>query len=166
MEPIPTYTHNHEHSNSRPHPIRSRYWVPSFLSALILENNSSDARDHCANERNFLSYLRLSVYLALCGTAFMVSFDLDNKPQAMKPLTSTYIGIMFWCLGILCLGSGLWNYLRSLRKYSQQIIIVQSGWVTQLILIAIAASICGVCFFLAIQPRYKPQSLLIQSLNF
>src|SRR4051812_18286857 len=48
------------HIESQRHIFLSR----PYCGALLFENSTSDARDHCANERTFLSWLRLSMYLA------------------------------------------------------------------------------------------------------
>lgn len=52
-----------------------------WLGALIFDNEASDARDHCANERTFLSWLRLSVYMAIVSVAIVLSFHLKSEPS-------------------------------------------------------------------------------------
>jgi uncharacterized membrane protein YidH (DUF202 family) len=51
-----------------------------LLGALLFKNEASDARDHCANERTFLSWMRLAVYMAVVSIAIILSFHLKNKP--------------------------------------------------------------------------------------
>ncbi|GME23054.1 hypothetical protein GTA08_BOTSDO05462 [Neofusicoccum parvum] len=48
---------------------------------LLFANNTSDARDHCANERTFLSWLRLAVYMAIVSVAIVISFHLKAQPS-------------------------------------------------------------------------------------
>lgn len=72
-----------------------------LLGPLLFENNASDARDHAANERSrfeyshwrslyngladldiaFLSWLRLSVYMAIVSVAIVMSFHLKTEPS-------------------------------------------------------------------------------------
>jgi hypothetical protein len=71
-----------------------------FLGVLLFDNVSSDARDHAANERSklsiiaekyvlanddaaFLSWLKLSVYMAIVSVAITMSFHLKSKPSSL-----------------------------------------------------------------------------------
>lgn len=130
--------HNTENSGSI---FRSR---PIF-GALLFENSSSDARDLCANERTFLSYLRLSVSMAILSMALVISFSFETPRFHVKPRLSQSLGLTFWCLGVICLCLGLGTYLKTVTKFSHSAVIVQSGWKTQFTLAAVAALICCVC---------------------
>jgi hypothetical protein len=68
-----------------------------YFGVLLFDNVSSDARDHAANERSalypmisqtwlirceaFLSWLKLSVYMAIVSVAIVLSFHLKSKPS-------------------------------------------------------------------------------------
>jgi hypothetical protein len=70
-----------------------------FLGVLLFDNVSSDARDHAANERSrsrtaqrecvtdgtvaFLSWLKLSVYMAIVSVAIVMSFHLKSQPSVL-----------------------------------------------------------------------------------
>ncbi|KFY90473.1 hypothetical protein V500_05172 [Pseudogymnoascus sp. VKM F-4518 (FW-2643)] len=121
------------------------WWTP-----LIFENDSSDARDHCANERTFLSYLRLSVYMSVVSIAIILSFHLKDEPSDFELRMALPLGIVFWCLGLLCLVLGFGNYVKTMTLYSKRVALVQSGWKTQTTFGLVAASIVAVCIlFLA-----------------
>lgn len=38
--------------NSRGHEAENAFWIWPFSAPLLFENETSDARDHCANERS------------------------------------------------------------------------------------------------------------------
>ncbi|TVY80358.1 hypothetical protein LSUE1_G003750, partial [Lachnellula suecica] len=110
----------------------------------------SDARDHCANERTFLSYLRLALYMSIVSIAIVVSFHLKSQPSKLELRMAKPLGIIFWVLSVACLCLGFGNYVKTVNKYSRRAAIVQTGWKTQTILTVIAFSIVGVCIlFLA-----------------
>ncbi|KAF2842244.1 hypothetical protein M501DRAFT_401358 [Patellaria atrata CBS 101060] len=119
-----------------------------LLGPLLFENNSSDARDHAANERTFLSWLRLSVYMAIVSTAIVLSFHLKRQPTVMEKRFALPFGIIFWLLSVACLASGLANYIATVTKYSQRRALVQSGWKTQMVFTVVATAIVAACILL------------------
>jgi len=126
------------------------FCVPPFLGPLLFDNKDSDARDHCANERTFLSYLRLSLYMAVVSIAIVISFHLKTQPTKLELRMAQPLGIIFWFLSFCCLALGIGNYLKTVNKYSRRVAIVQTGWKTQTIFSIVALSIVGVCvLFLA-----------------
>ncbi|KAI5818596.1 hypothetical protein BZA77DRAFT_243331, partial [Pyronema omphalodes] len=116
-----------------------------FVSALVFENTASDARDHCANERNFLSWLRVSMYMCIVSMAIILSFQLKTSPSPAEKKMAMPMGIVFWFLSIVCLCAGLANYLKTIEKYSKKAAIVQSGAKTQTVFTFVSASIIGAC---------------------
>lgn len=115
-------------------------WAP-----LLFSNISSDARDHCANERTFLSWLRLSVYLAVVAVAIFVNFHLKHQPSGLEERLSHPLGIIFWVLSLACLASGMANYMRTVTKYAGRRALVQSGIKTQVIFGVVASAIIAAC---------------------
>lgn len=83
-----------------------------LFGPLLFENQTSDARDHCANERTFLSYLRLSIYMAIVSVAIVLSFHLKSQPTPAELAMATPLGVVFWLLSVACLLAGLGNYIR------------------------------------------------------
>ncbi|MCJ1378573.1 hypothetical protein MMC17_001672 [Xylographa soralifera] len=126
IRPVDESEYETPSSPSHPHPL------PLF-SPLLIPNNSSDARDHCANERTFLSWLRLSIYMAVVSVAIVVSFHLKNQPTAIERQIALPVGLTFWALSLACLASGAANYVQTVRKYARRRALVQSGWKTQLV---------------------------------
>lgn len=119
--------------SSSSHPFLAR---PVF-APLLFPNESSDARDHCANERTFLSWLRLSVYMSIVSVAIIISFHLKSEPTSIEKRIALPVGLIFWLLSLACLGSGLANYVKTVTKYSRRQALVQSGWKTQVVCISI-----------------------------
>ena len=109
------------------------FLISPFVSPLLFENNSSDARDHLANERTFLSWLKLSVYMAIVSVAIMISFHLKNEPSVMEMRIALPVGLVFWALSFACLGNGCANYVKTVAKYGRRAALVQSGWKTQVV---------------------------------
>ncbi|KAL1303739.1 hypothetical protein AAFC00_007083 [Neodothiora populina] len=124
---------------------RSVFVQRPLFGALLFDNNDSDARDHCANERTFLSWLRLSVYMAIVSIAILISFHLKHEPTPLERRFSLPFGILFWFLSLACLASGTANYIKTVSRYSQRRALVQSGWKTQVVFTVIAAAIVAAC---------------------
>lgn len=116
-------------SSSTSHLFLSR---PIF-APLLFPNESSDARDHCANERTFLSWLRLSIYMAVVSVAIIISFHLKSQPTSIERRIALPVGLIFWLLSIACLASGVANYVKTVTKYSRRQALVQTGWKTQVV---------------------------------
>ncbi|KAF2637064.1 hypothetical protein P280DRAFT_492691 [Massarina eburnea CBS 473.64] len=116
-----------------------------WLGVLLFDNDSSDARDHAANERTFLSWLRLAVYMAIVSVAITISFHLKSQPTALEKRFSLPFGIIFWVLSVACLISGLANYIKTVAQYSRRTALVQTGWKTQVVFTIVATTIVAAC---------------------
>ncbi|KAF9881562.1 duf202 domain-containing protein [Colletotrichum karsti] len=132
------------------HAGKSTFLAWPIFGPLLFQNETSDARDHCANERTFLSYLRLSVYMSIVSVAIVLSFHLKSEPSQLELRMAKPLGIIFWCLAVSCLCLGLGNYIKTVNKYSRKAAIVQTGWRTQLVLSIVALSIVGTCIVLLV----------------
>ncbi|KAL7938187.1 hypothetical protein V8C35DRAFT_291154 [Trichoderma chlorosporum] len=122
---------------------------------LLFINESSDARDHCANERTFLSYLRLSIYMAIVSVAITVSFHIKGTPSDLERQVAKPLGAIFWILSVVTLALGAGNYIRTVNLYGRRAAIVQSGWKTQVGLGGIAVSIIGTCIILLVIDKVR-----------
>ncbi|KAG0642092.1 hypothetical protein HOY80DRAFT_681546 [Tuber brumale] len=130
-----------------------------FISPLVFENNASDARDHCANERNFLSWLRLSMYLCIVSVAVVISFHFKHEPSELEKGLSLPLGICFWVLSLVCLFAGLGNYLKTIGMYSKKAALVQSGSKTQFVMAIVAVAVVAACvLFLSIHAKRTPDT--------
>lgn len=139
-----------QHQLLRPNRRHPEGTLDLFLSRplyapLLFSNVSSDARDHCANERTFLSWLRLAVYLAIVAVAIFINFHLKNQPSSLEQNMSRPLGIIFWVLSLACLVSGMANYMKTVTKYAGRRALVQSGIKTQVIFGVVATSIVAAC---------------------
>ncbi|KAL3430258.1 hypothetical protein BDV09DRAFT_26091 [Aspergillus tetrazonus] len=140
-----------EHLESDTHIFLTR----PYLGALLFENSASDARDHCANERTFLSWLRLSMYLGIVSVALIISFNFKAQPTPLERRMALPMGIIFWVLSLVSLGNGLANYVRTVKKYSRKAALVQSGWKTQLTFIVVGGVILGSCIVLLVTDAHR-----------
>ncbi|KAF2085138.1 hypothetical protein K490DRAFT_75383 [Saccharata proteae CBS 121410] len=116
-----------------------------IFGPLLFINNASDARDHCANERTFLSWLRLSIYMAIVSVAIVISFHIKHQPTDIEKRLALPFGIIFWILSLACLASGLANYIQTVTRYSRRSALVQSGWKTQIVFTVVATAIVAAC---------------------
>lgn len=93
----------------------------------------------------FLSWLRLSVYMAIVSVAITCSFHLKSKPSAVELRIALPFGILFWLLSLACLVSGVANYCRTVSQYSRRAALVQSGWKTEVVFTIVATAIVAAC---------------------
>ncbi|KAF1816778.1 hypothetical protein P152DRAFT_453398 [Eremomyces bilateralis CBS 781.70] len=135
---------------------RSIFLDRPLFGPLLFENKDSDARDNCANERTFLSWLRLSVYMSIVAVAIVISFHLKTQPSDIELRLSLPFGLVFWFLSLACLVSGAANYIKTVTRYSQRQALVQSGWKTQLVFTIVSAAIVAACvLFLSTNAKNK-----------
>lgn len=100
----------------------------------------------------FLSWLRLSIYMAIVSIAILLSFHLKLQPSALEKQFALPLGIIFWLLALACLLSGLNNYIKTVNRYSRREALVQSGWGTQVVFTVVASAIVAACvLFLSTQ---------------
>ncbi|KAI9736426.1 MAG: hypothetical protein M1818_006160 [Claussenomyces sp. TS43310] len=111
----------------------SIFCATPFFGPLLFDNSDSDCRDHCANERTFLSYLRLSIYLSVVSVAIVISFHLKHQPSKLELRMALPLGLVFWALAVACLALGFGNYVKTVTKYSRRMALVQTGWKTQVV---------------------------------
>ncbi|KAG5998146.1 hypothetical protein E4U52_001512 [Claviceps spartinae] len=133
------------------------FFSAPLLGPLLFENETSDARDHCANERTFLSHLRLSVFMAILSVAITLSFHLRHQPTDLERRMAKPLGAVFWVLSLLMLALGLANYIQTVNKYGRRAAIVQTGWRTQLILGLVALCIFATCMVLLVVTKMRQQ---------
>ncbi|KAJ4864903.1 hypothetical protein T069G_01433 [Trichoderma breve] len=93
----------------------SAFFQWPWPSPLLFINESSDARDHCANERTFLSYLRLSIYMAIVSVAITVSFHIKGTPSDLERRVAKPLGGIFWVLSVVTLALGAGNYISEIH---------------------------------------------------
>lgn len=130
-----------------------------WYAPLLFPNSSSDARDHAANERTYLSYLRLSVYLAIVAVAILINFHLKHQPTALETRISHPLGYLFWALAVACLVVGFANYVQTVAKYARKAALVQSGLKTQLVFGVVSCAIIAACgIFLAVEGQRKAEN--------
>ncbi|KAK3688526.1 hypothetical protein B0T22DRAFT_156392 [Podospora appendiculata] len=97
--------------------IPNTFCLWPLFGPLLFDNESSDCRDHCANERTFLSYLRLSVYMAIVSVAIILSFHLKKTATEIELRMAKPLGVIFSALAVSCLGVGVANYVGTLASF-------------------------------------------------
>lgn len=114
----------------------------------LLFNNqppSSNARDHAANERTFLSLLRLSIYLAIVSLAILTSYHLKNQPTTFERRIALPLGVIFFALSLATLMAGWMNYVRTVVRYARKVALVQRGAFTEILYVLVGVAIVAAC---------------------
>ena len=146
-----TDTLSSDSTDAPTNPLKLFFHLPLY-APLLFPNTSSDARDHAANERTYLSYVRLAVYLSIVSVAIFVNFHLKHQPIGLEEKIAHPLGIIFWLLSLACLVNGFSNYIRTVAKYARKAAVVQSGLKTQLVFGLVSCAIIAACaVFLAAQ---------------
>ncbi|EAQ88019.1 hypothetical protein CHGG_04638 [Chaetomium globosum CBS 148.51] len=78
--------------------VQNAFCFPPIFGPLLFDNEQSDCRDHCANERTFLSYLRLSMYMSIVAVAIVLSFHLRKTASDVELRMAKPLGAIFWVL--------------------------------------------------------------------
>ncbi|RMD42682.1 hypothetical protein DV735_g2404, partial [Chaetothyriales sp. CBS 134920] len=130
---------------SSPDKTLDLFLLRPLTAPLLFKNVSSDARDHCANERTFLSWLRLSVYMAIVAVAILVNFHLKRQPTEFEKRLSLPLGLLFGLLSGASLTTGVAIYMRTVTKYAHRRAIVQHGIKTQAVFAVLTITIIGAC---------------------
>jgi len=75
---------------------------------VVLTNTGSTARDHLANERTYLAWIRTALSLAGVGLALLKWQGIANSA-----------GYLVFCLGVMALVSSTVRYFRVMQQLSQ-----------------------------------------------
>jgi uncharacterized membrane protein YidH (DUF202 family) len=91
--------------------------------SLKLENKASVARDHLANERTFLAWIRTSLSLITVGVAISQLYRLSDNEQPVTGMHSPYVGKLmgstFVMMGILYVILACWRYFHTQHAMTQ-----------------------------------------------
>ena len=120
-------------TDSPPRPSQTHPLTPFSLSPLLMPNVASEARDYAAQERTFLSWLRLSMYLSVVSVAIILSFHLQSAPSTTERTLALPVGALFVVMSVACLASGVGNYVGMVRGYVKARALVQTGVGTQVV---------------------------------
>ncbi|KAG1138563.1 hypothetical protein G6F37_009864 [Rhizopus arrhizus] len=100
--------------------------------SIITSNNVSMARDMLANERNWLTWFRLSCTLVILGFTILLQFRLpsssSNESDQDHNNPKQPIGYIFIAVGLGCFFVGLGKYFKNQNLLIQQATHVEAGW--------------------------------------
>ena len=90
-----------------------------FKFQIILKNENSVARDHMANERTLLSYIRTSLTFLIFGIGFLQFYTIESKLSSISSsivVNIDYylkpIGLIFFILSLITLLFGIFRFLQ------------------------------------------------------
>ena len=69
--------------------------------------------------------------MTIVSIAIVISFHLKSTPSALELRFAKPLGLVFWCLSVICLVLGVGNYVKTVEGYGRRTAIVQTGWKTQ-----------------------------------
>ncbi|KWU43555.1 hypothetical protein RHOSPDRAFT_34865 [Rhodotorula sp. JG-1b] len=130
---------------------RSRITVSKLFGSPVILNEGSTARDYLARERNFLSWLKLTVSLAVISAALLVRFQFgggtlpDWEKHAQEPL-----GILFFIASLGSLVSASITFYRSQSGFARHKAFVYAGRVQDALMIGIASLTLVTCIILLV----------------
>ncbi|RPA75453.1 hypothetical protein BJ508DRAFT_230110 [Ascobolus immersus RN42] len=116
-----------------------------FFSSLLFTNAGSTARDGCATERNFLSWLRLAIFLDVLGVAVMLSFHFKQEPTEVERRMAFPLGMIFWVLSFLSILAAAAQYFTNVMGYARQKASLGRGRLVKAIRVVL--SLVVVCVF-------------------
>ncbi|KAI8143875.1 hypothetical protein BJV82DRAFT_668313 [Fennellomyces sp. T-0311] len=101
--------------------------------ALIIPNSGSMARDMLANERNFLTFFKLSCTLVVLGFTILLKFRLpddhgDTPDDWADDSITEPIGYIFVGLGFAALLTAIGKYFKTQRLLAKSVNMIRAGW--------------------------------------
>ncbi|CAO3632669.1 unnamed protein product [Cunninghamella echinulata] len=123
----------------------------------------SEARDHCANERNLLTWLRTGVTLSLIG--FMTIVDLSTKkfaPALSFPWTNDstantnikVVSYIFILLGMISIITSTMTYFRNQQQIIKRLYHVGQGFVGYFMALVIMLFVCFIMIIALFERRF------------
>jgi len=140
-----------------------RGWEQDNLE-LVLENKQSVARDHLANERTYLAWLRTSLSFASIGVAITQLFRLSTTIQPGTPpkgyaelrRLGRPLGACFVGIAVLVLALGVHRYFTSQYWMTQGKFPASRGAVLVVSSIAASITIAAFVIVVVVDPDLEP----------
>lgn len=168
----PTEEEEHEKAKStkqnKQHAVKSA--AQGVMKPWMLKNEGSVARDHMANERTFLAWIRSGLTILTLGVAFVQMYSISSRAtfalmdgateENRKLLQSEYAGLEVLAkpLSILCaifaafmICAGYWRYLRVQAALTNN--QFPASRAMALIVVMLALVVWGLLLGLAIRTR-------------
>ncbi|GAN10983.1 DUF202 domain-containing protein [Mucor ambiguus] len=114
--------------------------------SLLVSNNISMARDQLANERNWLTWFRLSCTLIILGFTVLIQFRLpeENQDAPRADITNKPVGYIFVAIGLTCFFVGVGKYFKSQRLLVKQATYVEAGWGSYIAVAILFVFVCTI----------------------
>ncbi|KAI7906109.1 uncharacterized protein BX663DRAFT_498809, partial [Cokeromyces recurvatus] len=118
-----------------------------FDYSVLVSNNISMARDQLANERNWLTWFRLSCTLVILGFTILIKFRLpdgSSNNDSNFEISSKPVGYIFVAIGFLCSFVGLGKYFKNQRLLIKQATFVEAGRGSYLMVAVLFSFVCTI----------------------
>lgn len=119
--------------------------------SILVSNEISMARDQLANERNWLTWFRLSCTLIILGFTILIKFrlpddngDTDTNDESPLDVANKPIGLIFCVIGFCCFFVGIGKYFKNQRLLVKQATYVEAGWGSYLMVGLLFLFVCSV----------------------
>lgn len=110
-------------------------FISAFTSISILTKRHFLYFSFCFAAKRFaafLSYLRLSIYMAIVSVAITVSFHIKGTPSDLERRVAKPLGGIFWVLSVVTLALGAGNYISEFRPSLSAIYLPLSSLVSSM----------------------------------
>ncbi|KAI9478402.1 MAG: hypothetical protein EXX96DRAFT_570752 [Benjaminiella poitrasii] len=125
--------------------------------SILISNNISMARDQLANERNWLTWFRLSCTLVILGFTVLIKFRLpdgssnnDESNDSQFDVSSQPIGYIFVVIGFSCSLVGLGKYFKNQILLVKQATYIKAGWGSYILVAILFLFACTVMIIASI----------------
>ncbi|KAI9253471.1 hypothetical protein BDA99DRAFT_171786 [Phascolomyces articulosus] len=129
------------------HKLQTQFveWFSGFSASLSLENTGSVARDHLANERTFLAWIRTSLSTISVGVGITQLFRLEKELK----LAGKLLGIGFIFIGMLFLVFAMIRFFHSQIAMTQGYFPATRG----IVIVTVTATFTALLSLLAVVYR-------------
>ncbi|GAA5934904.1 DUF202 domain-containing protein [Sporobolomyces koalae] len=122
----------------------------SWKRPLVIANEGSTARDFLARERNFLSWVKVTLYLLVISAALLLRFQLGREgsiPQ-VELNADTPLGVLFFVAALCTIAIGTSGYFGVTKSYFQKKGFAYAGRIGEAVIAGIGLLIVTTCIIL------------------
>ncbi|GAA5916960.1 DUF202 domain-containing protein [Sporobolomyces salmoneus] len=123
-----------------------------WYKPLRIPNEGSTARDFLARERNFLSWVKLTIYLIAIFAALLLRFQLgqDGRVPHFQHNAETPLGVLFFVASLGTAAIGTSSYFGVTRSYFQRKGFAYAGKIGDVLLVGIGLLTISTCILLLV----------------
>ncbi|KAK9476512.1 hypothetical protein V1514DRAFT_336612 [Lipomyces japonicus] len=133
-----------------------------LFGSLVYHNDPCDGRDHGANERNFLAWLRLAAGFTSTSFAFIINYYVppgksifgpdkqSSSTQSLENRGSFAWGLIFLASSLGTIFFAYFCYVNHMHHVGRRSLLVQFNWQTLVFFGLTCAAIFGACAYMMV----------------